>query len=100
MRIQGPSGPVEQPSGQQQYMTQAGDTVRSIATQFEVDPEALKKLNSFTPSHDDKLQAGMQLLVTEQTRKGGGQEHGVLTSVADKITAEAKNPFIDPGSVG
>ena len=100
MRIQGPSGPVEHSSGQQQYMTQEGDTLRSIATQFQVDPEALKNLNNLKNSHDDKLQAGVQLLVPEQTRQGGGQEHSGLASVADKISAEGKNPFIDPGSVG
>src|SRR5436190_10685065 len=101
MRIEGPSTPL-QPSEPQKYLTQDGDTLRSIGTQFSVQPEHLLSFNNLKIGLDDNLTAGREILIPQQQPQTQGTEgSSKFGQVIEKVSAEkAYNPFVDPGVIG
>ncbi|NTV65616.1 MAG: LysM peptidoglycan-binding domain-containing protein, partial [Oscillochloris sp.] len=53
----------EPPTGGRRYTVQAGDSLRSIAEQFNVTIEALLQANQMTPAQGDALQVGQELVI-------------------------------------
>jgi len=63
MRSKRPSGITPQPQPEQKYRTQTGDTLRLIASKFQLNPEALRSANNLKQGIDDKLRAGRELVI-------------------------------------
>jgi len=93
MRIEGPSGlPPSEPQ-EQKYVSRQGDTLRSIAGKFQIQPEALAKENNL--QIDDEVGVGKELRIpvrTEQANIAGG---GIadLGDRMDRDSAGYVSPF-------
>jgi LysM repeat protein len=51
------------PSAPRKYTVQPGDTLRSIAAQFNVSVTALVEANKLTPQQADSLRVGQELII-------------------------------------
>jgi len=100
MRIEGPGGTPQLPPEQQDtYKTQAGDTLRSISSQFNVDPESVKSHNNLTFGLDESLAAGLDVQIPSKQPQVQPSQGGGLSDLVEKVP-DASNPFVDPGTVG
>jgi LysM repeat protein len=55
--------PTAAPSGPRTYTVQPGDTLRSIAAQFNVSVQAIIDANNLTPAQADSLRVGQELVI-------------------------------------
>ncbi|HEU5087482.1 MAG TPA: LysM peptidoglycan-binding domain-containing protein, partial [Roseiflexaceae bacterium] len=51
------------PAAERRYTVQPGDTLRSIAEQFNVSVAALLEANDLTPAQADNLRPGQELII-------------------------------------
>jgi LysM repeat protein len=58
-----PPTPTPQPAAPRTYVVQRGDTLRSIAEQFNVSVQALLEANNLTPKQADSLRVGQELII-------------------------------------
>lgn len=58
-----PEPPTPEPAAPRTYTVQPGDTLRSIAAQFDVEVEALLAANDLTPAQGDALRVGQELII-------------------------------------
>jgi LysM repeat protein len=58
-----PEPPTAAPAGPRTYTVQPGDTLRSIAEQFNVSVQALIDANNLTPEQADSLRVGQELII-------------------------------------
>ncbi len=90
------------------YIVQEGDTLLSIASEFDVDVDRLRQVNGLT---GDIISIGQQLIIPPPLEEGGTElpvyfvEAGeTFTSIAEKFgltpeTLQAANPDIDPTAI-
>lgn len=91
MRIQGPSGQAPQPPEPQKYITELGDTLRSVSAKLNVDSENLGKINNLRTPIDDPLDVGRELIIPAKVipeRTKGLTKDDLLEVVKDRF-----NPF-------
>ncbi|HET6266460.1 MAG TPA: LysM peptidoglycan-binding domain-containing protein, partial [Acidobacteriota bacterium] len=88
MRIDGSSG-LPQGAGPTTYITQQGDTLQSVADQFQVSTQDLAKANFLSP--ESSLPVGRELVIPEQTGPAGAPSLGGPDTFEAKqfTTAEA-----------
>jgi LysM repeat protein len=58
-----PPTPTPEPAARRTYVVQRGDTLRSIAEQFNVSVQALLDANNLTPQQADALRIGQELVI-------------------------------------
>jgi hypothetical protein len=96
MRITGPSGPTapQEPEGQT-YQTKQGDTLNSIASQFNVSPDALRSHNKLTDPVDKQLVAGLKLDIPSPGPVESRPKIGIAqsTDTVEDISAARFQPF-------
>lgn len=95
MRIQGPSGQAPQPPEPQKYVTELGDTLRSVSSKFNVDAENLGKINNLRTSIDDPLDAGRELIIPSKVIPEPSQ--GLSRDDLLEVVKDRFNPFDSSG---
>ncbi|PWT91927.1 MAG: hypothetical protein C5B54_04385, partial [Acidobacteria bacterium] len=95
MRIEGASGFVPQGSEPTTYRTQEGDTLGSVANDFQISAELLAKTNSIEPNAI--LTPGIELIIPEQTQLSVPQGLAGVQDQLEKFTGiSGEHSYIVP----